>query len=272
MADDTELVRISFNELPHYLVQELIKYCVVMIGIDRKAQKLAHMGSGTFVEYKGKRYILTANHCAKPLQDFTEMGLVIRPDADSKTHLIPEPIYIGDYREYGPDMAFLPLSDETVEYISGNSNKVFYDLERHRDEMLREEPHLEHGLWGLLGSPGKLCDLTEPNRLIFHVMAYSVGLEPPSIDDNFDYIHVRVALDKPDILEHYGGISGGGLWHFEVGQNIPDGKFLILGEPKLEGTVFLQLKFQGNDIMLFRCHSRRSIYDKALAVIDERNA
>jgi hypothetical protein len=268
MSSDTTLEEISFHDLPHYLVEELLKYGVVMIGIDRQAQKLAHQGSGTFVQYKGRHYILTAAHCAKPLQNYKEMGLVIRPDADSKTHPIPEPIYVGDYREYGPDLAFLPLTQETIDYVLSNSNKVFYDLERHRDEMLREEPRLRYGLWGLIGSPGKLCDLTDPGRLIFEVRAFSVGLEPRSVDDDFDYIHVRVALDKPGVLDYYGGISGGGLWQFEVGRNIPDGRYLILGEPKLEGTVFLQLNFQGSDVMYFRCHSRNSIYDKALAVLD----
>jgi hypothetical protein len=37
MSTDTTLQEIAFQDLPHYLVQELVKYGVVMIGIDRKA-------------------------------------------------------------------------------------------------------------------------------------------------------------------------------------------------------------------------------------------
>jgi hypothetical protein len=69
MSIETTLQEIAFQDLPHYLVQELVKYGVVMIGIDRKAQKVAHQGSGTFVIYEGRHYILTAAHCATLLQN-----------------------------------------------------------------------------------------------------------------------------------------------------------------------------------------------------------
>lgn len=267
MGDELSLERIPFRDLPHELVLGLHKFGLAMIGIDRPAQLVKHQGSGTFVQFKGNCYILTAAHCATSIQAYKEMGLVIGQPEGKVTHDIPKPIYVAEERLLGPDLAFLPLDNNIVDYVLNNSDRVFYDLDTHRHNMLTEEPVIEHGLWGVVGSPEVLCDLNDPSRLVIDKRAYSVWVEGPTVDEGFDYIHVRVAKDNPDVLDYYSGISGGGLWQFDIGR-LEDQSVVMTREPRLEGTVFIQLNPEDSDYLFFRCHSRKSIYDSAIAALE----
>src|SRR5437868_2086831 len=139
MLDNSNLEEIAFNDLPHHLAMKVLKYGGNMIGVSRTARKADHQGSCTFVKSHGRHYILTAAHCAEEFQGYEKMGLAISDREDGTTHPIPEPIYVvRKWSPFGPDLAFMPLSLDIVEFISRNSSKEFYDLDKHRDDLLKD--------------------------------------------------------------------------------------------------------------------------------------
>jgi hypothetical protein len=163
----------------------------------------------------------------------------------------------------------LPLSLDIVEFIS--QNKVFYDLDKHRDDMLKNASRPRFGLWVLAGSPILLCDLKRERRKEFKYWGYSVGVEDSFVENDFDYIDVRIALDGPNVLPTFAGVSGGGLWQVEL-QRLPDNIIGFLNEPRLEGCVFTEIHTEDSEYRHLRCHSRKSIYEIGLTKLQAERA
>lgn len=237
---------------------------MTLIGF-RNNSDFTHYGTGTLIKSGRQHFIFTAAHCAERLADYDEIGLPIRLSGYPLIIKRMTPIYVSERKtdDWGPDLAFLPIHQIDVENISANSNKVFYNFDRHADEILQEGPRIENSLWAVVGTPAVLSNLSDPNKAEFTIMAYQVGIRPPITRDNFDYIHIRVALDGKNALPTFGGLSGGGLWHADI-QHKEDGSVTIVGQRRLVGCAFYQTKAEGG-FRYIRCHGPRSIYEYGLS-------
>jgi hypothetical protein len=76
----------------------------------------------------------------------------------------------------------------------------------------------------------------------------------------YDYIDTssRRSL-QPELPESFGGVSGGGFWHFDVAR-YPNDKFEA-ARFHLSGVAFYQLPGSEADIVTVRYHGPRSIYE-----------
>jgi hypothetical protein len=264
VTDESRYSSIPRDQIPVELMKETPSSSVTLVGLRHNSAPI-HCGSGTLVRVENQYYILTAAHCARPLDKCDEIGIPIRRDGYPFRLPVIDPIYIGEWmsEEWGPDLAFLPIPAVKARDIIDVSNKLFYNLDRYEEEMLGGEPRIEYGLWIVIGTPAFTSNIEDPKKLEFTQMNYSAGVEQPIIKDGFDYIEVRVTLDCKDVPPNFKGVSGGGLWHAEIGRK-PDGSFTLIGKPRLEGCAFYETPPKG-EFVYIRCHGRRSIYERGLA-------
>lgn len=255
---------IQFGEIPEALMKGLHEYSVTLFGMPLKGDPV-HRGTGTLVKSGNAHFILTAGHCAEKLVEHDAIGLPIR--FGGCPFIIPrlDPIYIGEKKsdEWVPDLAFLPIHHVDVDRINANTGKTFYNLERYKDEILREEPKMDNSLWAVVGTPILLSRMNNPKELELHLMAYKVKVESPITNEEFDSIDIRVALDGKHALPTFQGVSGGGLWHAELHRNAV-GSVVLAGPHRLVGCAFYETEAQG-EFRYIRCHGWRSIYEKGLA-------
>lgn len=259
MINESSYINIPGDQIPVELMKEFPSYSVTLVGLRRNSSP-AHCGSGTLVRLEDQHFILTAAHCAQALTKYDEIGLPIRRDKYPFILPVIEPIYIGERQsdEWGPDLAFLPIPHVKARDISNISNNLFYNLDRYREEMLGGEPKVGYGLWVVIGAPAFASNLEDSTKLEFTKMTYSGGAMPPITRGDYDYIEIRAALDRKEVPPSFKGVSGGGLWHTEIGRK-KDGTFIAMGKPKLEGCAFYETPPQ-DEYVYIRCHGRRSIY------------
>jgi len=163
--------------------------------------------------------------------------------------------------EWGPDLALLHVPPIRVGEITAVLSSLFYDLDKHAEEMLEGEPAIDKGLWTIVGTPACLSNLEDQGNLTFTKMTYSGGVESPIVRDDFDYIEVRANLGLDSVPPSFKGLSGGGLWQTDVGRK-PDGALVPIGKTRLEGCAFYEIWPPG-EYAYIRCHGRRSIYKHA---------
>jgi hypothetical protein len=268
VTDESKYILVPGDQLPPELMQGFPSRSVTLTGFRQNREPL-HCGSGTLVRLEDQHYILTASHCARVLADCDEIGLPIRRDKQPFMLPVLPPIYIGDRKsdEWGPDLAFLPIPSVKARGILNFSNYLFYDLGKYREEMLNGEPQVGHGLWVVVGAPVLESNLQDSSKLEFTKMTYSGGVMPPVMRGDFDYVEIRAALGRKEVPAHFKGVSGGGLWHTEVGRK-KDGTFVTVGKPRLEGCAFYETWPQGEYVYI-RCHGRRSIYEHGISKLIE---
>ena len=268
MSSESRYSDIPRDQIPVDLMMDLPSYSVTLVGLRNENAPL-HCGVGTLVRFEEHHFILTAAHCAEPLAKCDQIGLPLGRRYYLKLPVV-HPIYVGKRAsdEWGPDLAFLPVPPVEARNMMDVSNRRFYNLERHAREMLRGEPQIENGLWAIVGTPTFTSNLEDPNKLEFTKMTYSVGVEPPVMRGEFDYIEARADLRMDNVPPNFKGVSGGGLWHAEVAR-LADGSLALIGEPKLEGCAFYETRPRGEYVYI-RCHGRHSIYEHALGLIRKR--
>jgi hypothetical protein len=264
--NESSYITVPGDQIPVELMKEFPSFSVTLVGL-RYNGGHAHCGSGTLVKFEDRHFILTAAHCARALMKFDEIGLPIRRDKHPFTLPVLSPIYIGEWEseEWGPDLAFLPVPHIKARDINNVSNILLYDLGKYRYEMLGGEPKVGYGLWVVIGTPAYTSNLEDSTRLEFTKMTYSGGVEPPVTRGDFDYIEIRAALDRKEVPPNFKGVSGGGLWHTDIGRK-KDGTFVTVGKPRLEGCAFYETSPRGEYVYI-RCHGRRSIYEHGISKI-----
>jgi hypothetical protein len=262
---DPRIEQVRVGELPPELMDAATMYSVTLVGVRREIE-CTHFGSGTFVKTGGRHFILTANHCAKPLFEYERFGLPIRfGDMPLMIEKIP-PIYIGSRTsdEWGPDLAFIPLDPVDVSTIHASSNKTFYNLDKYQEEMLARESPIDNHLWAVVGSPFDECNFENPPQYEFMRRTITLNVERARTRDGLDYLEVKVPTDGISST-FFKGISGGGLWHADVHRD-DNGTYRLFYTPRLEGVAFYRTNPEG-DIIRIRFHGRRSIYEYALGFL-----
>jgi hypothetical protein len=267
LSIDPSLEQARIGELPAELMDGPPMYSLTLAGIRRKLESI-HCGSGTLVKAGDRHFILTASHCIKPLFESDQIGLPIRlGDRPLLIQKLP-PIHVGipACQDWGPDLAFIPLDPIDVANIHNSSNKTFYNLDIHQEEMLSGQPKIDYHLWAVVGSPFDECDFSHPPRYEFMRNTFNVAIEKTITNHDFDYLEVRIPLtDYPST--YLQGVSGGGLWHAEVERDKFTRAVRLLTAPRLEGVAFLRTVKQEDGFPRIRFHGRRSIYQHGLSAI-----
>lgn len=264
------------RDIPLDLMEGLYAYSVGLIGV-RLRSKPPHSGSGTLVKSVeqlcgsgtlvrsgDQHFVLTAAHCAKQLVKWDEIGLVLTSNPTAFTIPVSGATFIGEWRseDWGPDLAFLPIPPDKVGGINAYTNKLFWNLDRHKAEMLKEGPKFQNGLWALLGMPD-VYSIAHAHTQELKLMAYSVNVVGPITSGEFDYVHVP--MPGSEMPQTFKGVSGGGLWQAEI-ERRQDGSLALMGSPRLEGCAFYEIPLQANCVVI-RCHGRRSIYHHGLGAL-----
>lgn len=242
------------------------------------------LGSGTLIKF-GRLYgILTAAHVVDKLKKEKEKGLeeiglvqpTTRPAQLQGIRVLADAIdgvQIGEkpYGEFGPDLAFIRLPDQTAGALRANSSFLNFLQEATLSnsfppegtklydfvigvvaELGAAEPDTSKGL-----DMGKIVGLM--NQGTTTEIAASGGYDrfkfTPSPDPNF----------SPP--KSYGGTSGGGLWQV-FAESLPGGRERLV-QARLLGVAYFKSE-PVNDFRIIICHGPRSIYCGMAEKIRER--
>lgn len=259
-----------FEDIPNDLNQGVHDFCVVLFGYEDPIKKPRHCGTGTLVKFRDNHYILTAGHCAKELSKFDKIAIPVRKGSSHPLFIqsVP-PVYVGERREdaWGPDLAFIPMAAVDVRNLNAISHdKIFYNLGRHRSEILDSRLRIADNIWALVGSPYKLSETNESEKLMrLQLMGYKARVKRPIRKDEFDYLEICVPLDSENALPTFQGLSGGSLWCAELKRGL-DGSLMLNAPHKLVGCAFYETEAK-RKYRYIRCHGWRSIYDKGLSLL-----
>lgn len=259
---------ITLDEIPVELMLGLPSYTITLVGY-RQDETTEHCACGTLVISGNDHFILTAAHCAERLVRYDKIAIPIRNGGRPLIIQRMPPIYVGRPNSEGPepDLAFLPIHPVDAGELKAKSNKVFYNLEKHKEEILPLKLRIENSLWAIVGTPAHLSNVSNPLELEFRLMAYAVGVEPATIADAFDYINIRISLGGRNLLPTYKGLSGGGLWQADI-ERKKDGSVALISSLRLVGCAFYETDEQG-EYCYIRCHGPRSIYELGLAKVTD---
>ncbi len=169
-----------------------------------------------------------------------------------------------DWGPLGPDLAFVRIPDPSP-FLSGlKQKKSFWDLSRkgvaERPVVLTEKTPI--ALYGAVAEKTRITgDTITLEAFLFY------GASPRTFEQGgYDYVDMRSKRSlQPEIPESFGGVSGGGLWHFDVAR-YPNGEFEA-ARFHLSGVAFYQLSESEPDIVTIRHHGPRSIYEVFLPTI-----
>lgn len=252
------------DEIPESVRDGIHDHSIVLFGYQNHPAMPVHSGTGTLVKSRGKSYILTAHHCAQRLMEYDRICLPVRPGGPPLIVRRLDPVYVDEPREqaWGPDLAFLPIHPIDINNLNAFSHKFFYNLDRSGPSILQDPPKPTNGIWSVLGAPVRLSKSKAPRELEIPLMAYQVTVKSPIEKYGFDYLEIRVPLDSANALPTFQGLSGGGLWHTEVGRHF-DGTVSIVGSHRLVGCAFYETDAK-RKYRYIRCHGWRSIYERGV--------
>lgn len=272
-----EMSRIPYDQVPSELFNELVReignYSVAlarMSGNDPATFQI--LGSGTCVRRGQYHGILTAHHVLHAQNRPVRLG-VEGPDrifflgknghvpVQPQQALVEQPLGVpeGD-GDFGPDLTFIPLPTDSSLRGTGS----FWNLDQDPDEIIRTFANDRTCIVNT-GYPAAKYSRTDGPNTIHAAVTLQGGagalIEGDVVErGEWDYINSECDYSTfPNLLESYGGMSGGGIW-----------SALLAGGPQslrvkrfgLVGVNFWQTPKQNNKCLI-RGHFVRSIYDRA---------
>ena len=150
------------------------------------------------------------------------------------------------------------------------STNTVYNLTKRHSQVLKNPQPSNEGLWVLVGALAEWTSPAETDARFGTVRQQSVLMGLTDVNkefekDDFDYLDIAVNFDsRQDVPVHFGGCSGGGLWHWRIDVNETASGKTVIKDPILSGVAFYQ--FPPHDGIL-RCHGRRSIYHRVIQAL-----
>jgi hypothetical protein len=250
-------------------------YSIAFIKIQKKkdVEEPKIMGSGTLIKQKGFMGILTADHVAKELRKLERVGFAVSEEDERFTidqnRLIIDTIAEFEPRRSGPDLAIIRLPESNLGYFK--AKKIFYDLDRKRQEILDPSFSMSAGMWCLQGcvdALSKVVEIPERNKstTIAQCNAYFCAAPDVSLESTYDYLEFVAKYSEETITpESFGGVSGGGVWRQLVTQT--EDVVETKGPPLFLGVPFLQ--DYRDDTIIIRCHGPKSVYERVHDMIEK---
>jgi len=265
---------IKLEDLPEVLKDSILDYLLnYSVGLYLEAQLI---GTGTLIRC-GKHFgILTAHHVvhgpAPPLDcspySTQELQLVIM----ERSHQFKIPAkYIKEIKigvpisdEEGPDLTFLELLSK-VDIGTLGAKKSFWNLDYNTDKRLASTTS-NSGVLVITGLPEELEDTqkeSEQKTIINATFLCFFGETKSGCrfkKNDFDFVDVpAVSGGKADLPSSFKGVSGGGLWKFNLLKSQDEIKWD--DDPIFCGVAFYEQKTEGENLLI-RCHYAESIYKK----------
>jgi hypothetical protein len=174
--------------------------------------------------------------------------------------------------EWGPDLAFIRLPAAAGFTRQLRASKSFYNLTLHPKNRM-EEALDSSGFMAFVGYVAEqITDAPAESgfRDVRRIQGYAFLTGPEKYQDRNGFDYVDVGCDRllaPTMPRSFGGVSGGGLWRFDVlrDPNEEPGQER-LGKSFLAGVVFREDDVN-TDTPRVRGHGARSIYEICLPQI-----
>lgn len=255
--------QIRLRDVPQQLLDELIgavaSYQVGLIGVCARNQEtsISNVGSAVLVARHGTRYILTAAHVWEQVAHFAEIGLCIEQSvhdtAIRRDDIVAHVAYDRDDVNWGPDIAFLELSERAIDVMGPGKNYVALEASSGR----LPSPDATAGVVAVVGAPTAASTIRRQTAAL-HAGPWVGGIEKYHDQDELDYFDIGVDMvDLP--LESLGGISGGPVWQMFLSRAGPDRSLSWKGVPELLGIVLSESEPEGGR-RIVRCHGPKTIY------------
>ena len=272
-----DIFRSILGDLPETLKEELsqaVTCFAVPLMLDTE-----FIGSGVLIEVDGQYGILTAEHVinapgGRPLESADQLFTSVarfanRVGVPAKYLSVYKTTRMSD--EFGPDLAFILLPENSPIVSEAKARKSFYNLARDPENRMARALDSE----GFVAFVGFVAQEQKelPAELGFSAVtglygyAFLTGVENQIEKGLHDYF--EVASDRtlcPKVPKSFGGVSGGGLWKFFVSRQTTEDK---PGSERLNGYVLAGITFYqiepSSDRPLVRAHGPRSIYQTFLS-------
>lgn len=254
------VLRDESSGLQDRIARDLGNFTVALFGVfeSTNGERLQLAGTGTLVSVGGSHYILTARHVWEEiLEKARAVGITLKENADHQylmgtKEIVPfGPPKPSAWNEWGPDLAFLRVPHERVGDIE--VYRAFYNLTKPRQSTV-DVDHIETRV--LMGTPEALGKFTQTHADL-QINGLFAQVEPrKETREDFDYLDFDVDVSFPGLPNHFGGVSGGGLWKVLV--HCSASKSEIEWLRILEGVAFHQSALANNQ-RIIRCHGPQSI-------------
>jgi hypothetical protein len=189
------------------------------------------LGSGTLIKFGNIVGVLTCAHVLDALLREAEIGILCFPVRTTQIQMLRLPMSATDsisigsapWGEHGPDLAFLRLPSTII----GDIERVatIANGDRHRQNIMSGEPAARHvcGLVGVVDEFTKPLGVTRNANGTVGTTSFDVMINLGNLiidDENADRFRFQ-PLASPGVVlpKSYKGTSGGGLWHFYLGQH-----------------------------------------------------
>ena len=271
---------LKFEDVPKYVFQEagqLIDDYSTALFLEKE-----FIGSGTFISWKNKFGILTAEHVTNNPKS---SKLTCRFNANSEQILqlliASHPHALGFEMKYlqnvtlgernsdkfgGPDISVI-IFHECPQIGLIKSMKSFWQLDDHQKEKTGEA--LDEGNFVVVaGCPAeRITEIDTRFGKIPSVSGIAAVPTKPSryfTEGNYDYVETSLGLGRAtgsNAVASYEGVSGGSLWRVKIGKFPSENK--IIARPFLAGVNF----WQGDEVdgvRIIRSHGAKTIYETLL--------
>lgn len=261
---------IKFGEIPQTIANEILEclnaFSAPITVIVRQQELL--LGSGTFVEFDGRHFIFTATHVWEDLKNYGHIGITVRAIASPSVKICTrdlEPIVVSKRinDEWGPDLAFLELSDPDAENLK--THKHFWNLGETSGLKSDSLQEIGNAAWVIVGSPDEGIQ-NIGNSHFWQMRASVCPAERLHIHSQFDYVDLGIDTTIKGALHTHVGMSGSGLWRVRIIRNQAGKLTWLPKELTLEGVAFWEGPIVGGH-KIIRCHGRKSLYGEGLEAI-----
>lgn len=271
---------VNFGDVPQYVFQDagqlIDKYSTALF-LEKE-----FIGSGTFVSWKNKFGILTAEHVTNnPISSKLKCRFNANSEQILQLIFASQPHALGFEMRYlqnvtlgeresdefgGPDASVIILHEcSQLGIIKGI--KSFWQLDNRKNEKVDEA--LDEGNFAVIaGCPAeRLAEIdTQFGKIpsVRGIAAVPTKRSKYFTEGGYDYVETSLGLGRltgSNFIGSYKGVSGGGLWRVKIGKHPSESK--IITRPFLAGVNF----WQGDEVegvRIIRSHGPKTIYESLL--------
>ena len=263
--DDEILVKDLPHELNESVVHAISAYTVAFVRVEERngRRHCTLLGSGVLIAAAGVKAILTAHHVVQVLPKTGRLCVMLEKTSEPHTldtaGLVFLPIARGSRDADGPDLGAVVLAPHLAGSIA--AKKVFFNLDRRRDELLSEPPNVRDGVWFAQGFLEERTVATEDpdggTTTRFYNFSGIGGPDGPVERGGYDYYEYPVTHEsRSEAPVSWGGMSGGGVWRVPLGRE--NGQ-VVPRHPVLSGVLFYQRPTTATECGVV-AHGPRSVY------------
>jgi len=236
-------LKVVYKYLPSTIFKSIDEYTsdstVALLGYDDSDQLVQGVfGSGSLVKINSIYGVLTAKHVWNSFQKNIKIKKVSFCVLGYEHHIHER---LENLRVYLPDedvdICFIGLPPSILGIIKANS--TFYPINKYN---LPDIESIKDFLWVSVGFP---IEIQPKQQRRMHILRYYTHLkEYNSISKKWDIIELDVEGIEPSKLpKSFGGMSGGGIWNFNVFYNDDSGEKIFFTKNSVNESILAGVNF-----------------------------